>query len=64
MGNPKPIITPEHIHQFSKPVMQTKEDKRTQRIAAVKLAAVLFCIGLLVLAAIYVAGLVFAGAGF
>ena len=44
--------------------MQIKEDKRLQRIAAVKLAAVLFCAGLLVLAAVYVAGLVFAGTGF
>lgn len=44
--------------------MQTKEDKRAKRAAAVKLAAVLFGIGMLIVAAVFVVGTVFARMGF
>ena len=56
------IYTP--LHRFSTMTMQTRDDKRTQKAAAAKLAAVLFGIGILIAAAVFVIGIVFARMGF
>ena len=44
--------------------MQTRDDKRTQKASAAKLAAVLFGIGILIAAAVFAVGTVFARMGF
>lgn len=44
--------------------MQTRDNKRNRRAAAAKLAAVLFGIGILIAAAVFAVGTVFARMGF
>ena len=57
-----PLLTP--LHRFSNMTMQTRDDKRTQKAAAAKLAAVLFGIGILIAAAVFAVGTVFVRMGF